>query len=53
MRGLDVQDVWIDGRQRLANGALLADDAYEAVRRAAGWKARYQTVVQQAKAVVR
>ncbi len=53
VRGLDVQNVWIDGRQRLANGALLADDAYEAVRRAADWKARYQTVVQQTKAAVR
>jgi 5-methylthioadenosine/S-adenosylhomocysteine deaminase len=38
VRGLDVQDVWIDGKQRLANGTLLADDAAEAVRRAADWK---------------
>jgi cytosine/adenosine deaminase-related metal-dependent hydrolase len=36
-RGLDVQEVWVDGQQRLAAGKLLADDVDEAVRRAAAW----------------
>ena len=53
VRGLDVQDVWIDGTQRLANGVLLADDAREAVRRAADWKARNSHLVQRSKEVAR
>jgi 5-methylthioadenosine/S-adenosylhomocysteine deaminase len=41
-RGLDVQEVWIDGKQRVANGSLLADDTLEAIRRAAAWAVRYR-----------
>jgi len=40
-RGLDVREVWVDGQQRLANGQLMADDAVEAVRRAADWATRH------------
>jgi 5-methylthioadenosine/S-adenosylhomocysteine deaminase len=43
--GLDVQEVWIDGQQRLANGVLLADDAVEAVQRAVAWIRHYQREV--------
>ncbi len=39
-RGLDVQDVWVEGRQLVAAGALLASDADEAVKRAERWAAR-------------
>ena len=39
-RGLDVQDVWVDGRRLLAAGVLLAGDADEAVERAERWAAR-------------
>ncbi|MCZ7575357.1 MAG: amidohydrolase [Ardenticatenaceae bacterium] len=40
-RGLDVQEVWVDGHQRVAAGRLLADDVAEAVARAAAWGARF------------
>ena len=40
-RGLDVQEVWVDGQQRLAAGKLLADDVAEAIYRAADWAARH------------
>ena len=40
-RGLDVQDVWVDGQQRVAAGQLLAPDVAEAVDRAKGWAARH------------
>ena len=40
-RGLDVQEVWVDGQQRLAAGKLLADDVAETVSRAAAWAARH------------
>lgn len=36
-RGPDVQDVWVDGTPRVANGCLLADDWHEAVERAERW----------------
>jgi len=39
-RGLDVQEVWVDGRQRVAAGELLAPDVAEAVRRAETWAAK-------------
>ena len=41
-RGLDVQEVWVDGQPRVANGRLLADDAGEVVERAEAWAARYK-----------
>jgi 5-methylthioadenosine/S-adenosylhomocysteine deaminase len=40
-RGLDVQDVWVDGQARVANGRLLAADVGEAMERAQAWAARY------------
>jgi 5-methylthioadenosine/S-adenosylhomocysteine deaminase len=43
-RGLDVQEVWVEGRQRLAAGTLLADDVAEAVRRAAAWAEQHPEV---------
>lgn len=43
-RGLDVQEVWVDGHQRLAAGKFLADDADEAVKRAVAWAERHPQV---------
>jgi 5-methylthioadenosine/S-adenosylhomocysteine deaminase len=43
-RGLDVQEVWVDGQLRLASGMLLADDVAEAVGRAAAWVERHPDV---------
>ena len=40
-RGLDVENVWVAGRQRVANGRLLAPDAAEAVARAAAWAGQH------------
>ena len=40
-RGLDVQEVWLDGQLRLRNGRLLAGDVAEAVDRAAAWAKRH------------
>jgi 5-methylthioadenosine/S-adenosylhomocysteine deaminase len=40
-RGLDVQEVWVDGQARVAGGMLLAQDAGEAVERAEAWAVRY------------
>lgn len=42
-RGLDVQEVWVDGQPRVADGNLLADDVGEAVERAEVWVARFRT----------
>jgi 5-methylthioadenosine/S-adenosylhomocysteine deaminase len=43
-RGLDVQEVWVDGQQRLAAGKLLADDVAKAVWRAKAWAERHPQV---------
>ena len=40
-RGLDVQEVWLDGQLRVRDGRLLADDVAEATDRAAAWAARH------------
>lgn len=40
-RGLDVQDVWVDGQARVANGRLLAADVGETMERAQAWAVRY------------
>ena len=40
-RGLDVQEVWVDGQPRVAGGMLLAHDGGEAVERAEAWAVRY------------
>lgn len=52
-RGLDVQEVWIEGKQRVANGVLLADDSLEPVRQAAAWAARYRDQVRRPKEMAR
>lgn len=38
-RGLDVRDVWVDGRQRVSAGHLMAPDVATAVERAKDWAA--------------
>jgi 5-methylthioadenosine/S-adenosylhomocysteine deaminase len=43
-RGLDVQEVWINGQLRLASGRLLGEDVAEAVGRAAAWAERHPEV---------
>ena len=43
-RGLDVQEVWVDGQPRLVGGMLLADDVAEAIGRAASWAERHPDV---------
>jgi 5-methylthioadenosine/S-adenosylhomocysteine deaminase len=45
-RGLDVGNVWVAGRQRVAGGRLLADDTQEAVSRAAAWAAEHGATLQ-------
>jgi 5-methylthioadenosine/S-adenosylhomocysteine deaminase len=40
-RGLDVQEVWLDGQLRVRDGRLLAGDVAEAMDRAAAWAARH------------
>lgn len=40
-RGSDVREVWVAGRLRVREGELLADDAPEAVARAAAWAKRH------------
>jgi len=40
-RGLDVQDVWINGQRRVANGKLIANDVDDVMARAANWARRY------------
>jgi 5-methylthioadenosine/S-adenosylhomocysteine deaminase len=41
-RGLDVQEVWVDGQPRVADGKLLADNVSAVVERAEAWSARYK-----------
>lgn len=41
-RGLDVQDVWVDGQPRVADGKLLAEDVGAVVEHAEAWAARYK-----------
>jgi 5-methylthioadenosine/S-adenosylhomocysteine deaminase len=43
-RGLAVQEVWVDGQQRVAAGKLLADDVADVVARAVAWAERYPEV---------
>jgi hypothetical protein len=39
-----VQEVWVDGQQRVAAGKLLADDVADVVARAVAWAERYPEV---------
>lgn len=41
VRGLDVQEVWVDGHQRVAQGKLLADDVNQVIEQAKAWATRY------------
>jgi len=41
VRGLDVQEVWVDGYQRVAQGKLLADDVNQVIEQAKAWATRY------------
>jgi 5-methylthioadenosine/S-adenosylhomocysteine deaminase len=40
-RGLDVENVWVAGEQRVSAGKVLAGDAQEAVSRAAAWAEKH------------
>lgn len=41
-RGLDVQEVWVDGQPRVAKGALIAEDVNAVIQHAQDWAARYK-----------
>ena len=41
-RGLDVQDVWVDGQPRVADGKLIADDVDAVIQHAEAWAMRFK-----------